>query len=309
MIILGRKYKFTELELNRLNKKFKNIISIKYRDRPEEDVLKEIEQAMISNNFDILVLNTKAKVGSNIIKYLTKLQFNYRNKKLKVISIEQFVEKYLNKCYIPDNHSELNYLSEIKTYNTFEYLLKRLIDYIGILFLYLVNLYYIPKIKDKMSKESPGSLYFEQTRVGKNIKNFTCYKFRTMHENSEHNPYTQDNDNRIFPYGEHMRKARIDEIAQFKNILKGEMHLIGPRAEWNILVEKYENELPYYHERHIVAPGITGWAQVNYPYGRNIEDTKQKLMYDLYYIKHWSLWLEIKVIYKTILVVLNKKGL
>ncbi len=87
------------------------------------------------------------------------------------------------------------------------------------------------------------------------------------------------------------------------------MHLIGPRAEWNILVENYEKALPYYHERHLIAPGITGWAQVNYPYGANLEDTKQKLMYDLYYIKHWSILLELKVIWKTILVVLNKKGL
>jgi len=85
------------------------------------------------------------------------------------------------------------------------------------------------------------------------------------------------------------------------------MHLIGPGAEWNILVENYKKSLPYYHERHIVAPGITGWAQVNYPYGANLEDTKQKLMYDLYYIKHWSLLLELKVIWKTVLVVAGKK--
>lgn len=104
-----------------------------------------------------------------------------------------------------------------------------------------------------------------------------------------------------------MRKTRIDEIPQCINILRGEMHLIGPRAEWDILVRNYEKEIPYYNERHLVRPGITGWAQVNYPYGENTEDAKQKLMYDLYYIKHWSVWLEIKTTLKTVLIVINKK--
>jgi lipopolysaccharide/colanic/teichoic acid biosynthesis glycosyltransferase len=85
--------------------------------------------------------------------------------------------------------------------------------------------------------------------------------------------------------------------------------MIGPRAEWDKLVEQYEEQFPFYHERHKVAPGITGWAQVNYPYGKNIEDTRQKLMYYFYYIKNWSIWLEIKTIWKTIMVMIGKKGL
>ena len=85
--------------------------------------------------------------------------------------------------------------------------------------------------------------------------------------------------------------------------------MIGPRAEWDELVKKYEKEWPFYHSRHLIAPGITGWAQVNYPYGQNLEDTYQKLMYDLYYIKNWSLWLEIKTIFKTIQVMVGGKGL
>lgn len=309
MLILGRKYKFTQLELDRLNKKFKNISHIRYRDRPQEDVLKEIDECVHNNNFDILVLNTRAKVSDDIIKYLTKLQFEKRKKRVQIIMIEQFVEKYLHKCYIPEDLDDLHYLSDIRPYNPIQYFLKRIVDYIGVLFLWIAHNYFRLIVKTKMQKESPGELYFTQQRVGKDAHDFICYKFRTMHENSYHNPYTQDNDTRIFPYGERMRKVRIDEIPQYKNILKGEMHLIGPRAEWNILVENYEKQLPYYHERHLVAPGITGWAQVNYPYGRDINDTKQKLMYDLYYIKHWSVLLELKVIWKTVLVVVKKKGL
>jgi lipopolysaccharide/colanic/teichoic acid biosynthesis glycosyltransferase len=105
-----------------------------------------------------------------------------------------------------------------------------------------------------------------------------------------------------------MRKTRIDELPQLWNVLKGEMHLFGPRSEWSILVEKYEKHIPYYHERHLVAPGISGWAQVMYPYGSCGEDARQKLMYDLYYIKNWSIWLEIETLIRTIGIVLNKKG-
>lgn len=309
MLVLGRKYKFTDLELARLSKKFKNVTTIRYRNRDEKEVLGKLEGAVSQNDFDFLVLNTKAKVGDSIIKYLTNLQFEKRKKKIKIITIEQFVEKYLHKCYIPEDNNDLHYLSDIKAYNSFEYLLKRVIDYIGVCFLWFIHMYYKPKVKKYMQEQSSGSLYFTQQRVGKDTVDFTCYKFRTMDENSEHNLYTQDNDPRIFEYGNHMRQARIDEIPQYKNIIKGEMHLIGPRAEWNILVQDYEKKLPYYHERHLVKPGITGWAQVNYPYGRDIFDTKQKLMYDLYYIKHWSLLLEIKVVWKTILVVFKKKGI
>ena len=160
----------------------------------------------------------------------------------------------------------------------------------------------------KIKKESPGPILYTQIRIGERNRPFTCYKFRSMHQDSHFDPYTRKNDNRIFPFGHFMRKSRIDELPQLVNVLKGDMHLIGPRAEWNILVEQYEQELPYYNERHLVKPGITGWAQVNYPYGANIEDTRQKLMYDLYYIKYWNLFLEVKIALKTVLVMLLKRG-
>ena len=309
MLILGRKYKFTSHELQRLNKKFKNITTIKYTNRDSGEVLNDLEDVLSKNECKILVLNTKATVDNEIIKYLTKIQFQNQQKALKVISIEHFVEEYLQKCYIPEDNDDLHFLEDIQPYNPFEYSLKRVVDYVGVSILMIAHLFAKYIIVKKQTKESPGSLYFTQERVGKDAKTFQCYKFRTMHEDSYHDPYTKEGDSRIYPFGEFMRKTRIDEIPQIKNITKGEMHLIGPRAEWNILVENYEKALPYYHERHLIAPGITGWAQVNYPYGANLEDTKQKLMYDLYYIKHWSLWLELKVIWKTVLVVLNKKGL
>ena len=269
----------------------------------------ELANAISNNGYKVLILNTKDKVDDEIIKYLTKIRFQNNKKIPRIISIEHFLEEYLHKCYIPEDNNDLHFLEDIRPYNPFEYGLKRVVDYLGVSILMLS--YHLTKyvVAKKQAKESPGNLYFTQERVGKDTKTFQCYKFRTMHEDSYHDPYTKEGDSRIYPYGEFMRKTRIDEIPQVKNILKGEMHLIGPRAEWNILVENYEKEIPYYHERHIVAPGITGWAQVNYPYGANLEDTKQKLMYDLYYIKHWSIALELKVIWKTIMVVVGKMGL
>ena len=306
MIVLGRKYKFTKFEKLRLRKKFNKRLIIKYSDRDPLEVLEELKILVAKTDAHLIVLNTKATVPDELIKYLTNLQFE---KNVKLITIEQFMEKYLHKCYIPEDHTDLNYLQNIRPFNFFEYSIKRFIDFVAIFCLFIISspimLYAIKKIK----QQSPGNLIFRQTRVGIRGKIFYCNKFRSMHENSHHDPYTRENDTRIFPFGNTMRKTRIDELPQMLNVLKGDMHLIGPRAEWNILVENYEKELPYYNERHLVRPGITGWAQVNYPYGASIEDTKQKLMYDLYYIKHYSLWLDIKIVWKTILVVLGKKGM
>ena len=130
-----------------------------------------------------------------------------------------------------------------------------------------------------------------------------------MHVKTDYfNHYTQKDDPRIFPWGKVMRRRRYDELPQIKNILKADMHLIGPRAEWDQLVENYEKEIPYYNQRHVVRPGITGWAQVMYRYGSDMDDTRQKLMYDLYYIKYWSIFLELQIVWKTALVVLHRKG-
>jgi lipopolysaccharide/colanic/teichoic acid biosynthesis glycosyltransferase len=199
-------------------------------------------------------------------------------------------------------------LNSLRGYRKFEYIQKRVIDYIMVIilfsFLWPVALYAIYRIK----KESTGPILFKQTRVGLNGKKFVCYKFRSMHIDSKFNPYTEDNDSRIFPFGEIMRKMRIDELAQLINIVKGDMHLVGPRAEWDILVDKYKKVIPNYNTRHNVRPGITGLAQVKYPYGRDVYDAEQKLIYDLEYIKNWSIWLECKVLCQTVMVILRKSG-
>jgi lipopolysaccharide/colanic/teichoic acid biosynthesis glycosyltransferase len=157
--------------------------------------------------------------------------------------------------------------------------------------------------------ERRGPVFFSQTRVGQHGSLFTLHKFRTMEVGSEFKGlYTVEGDPRVTRLGHWLRLTRLDELPQLWNVLRGEMSLIGPRAEWIKCVERYEQAIPYYHFRHLVRPGITGWAQVNYPYGANIEDTIEKLMYDLYYIRHFSIALDATVILKTLHVMLFGKG-
>ncbi len=207
-------------------------------------------------------------------------------------------------------YKNLKYINTIKGYTKFEYFQKRVIDFLLSIPLLILTLPIMLYSAYRIKKESPdGGIFFIQNRVGVDGKSFKCIKFRSMRTDIDYfNRYTQDDDPRVFAWGKIMRKTRIDELPQLFNVLKGDMHLIGPRAEWDILVKEYEEKIPGYSIRHKVKPGITGLAQVEYHYGANLEDTKQKLLYDLYYIDNWSIWLEIKTFFKTILVVLGKKG-
>ncbi len=155
-----------------------------------------------------------------------------------------------------------------------------------------------------------GPLFYTQHRVGKNGKIFTIIKFRTMVRNAEVNGavFTTLNDNRITRFGKFMRKTRIDEFPQFLNILKGEMAVIGPRPERPVFVKEIAEKVPFYETRHVIKPGLTGWAQVNYSYGETIEDSLIKLQYDLYYIKHRSLFLDVNIMVKTLSTILFYRG-
>ncbi len=154
-----------------------------------------------------------------------------------------------------------------------------------------------------------GPVFFFQYRVGKNNVPFRLVKLRSMRvEPADGDLYTKNNDPRITRVGRFLRSSRLDELPQLWNVLCGDMSLIGPRAEWERLVENYEREIPCYHFRHLVKPGITGWAQVNYPYGASLEDTRRKLEYDLYYIRHFSFMLDASIVLKTIHIMLFGKG-
>ncbi|MCV2484034.1 sugar transferase [Flavobacterium sp. SH_e] len=155
-----------------------------------------------------------------------------------------------------------------------------------------------------------GSLFYTQERVGKNGVVFKIYKFRTMTENSETNGavFATHNDKRVTPFGKFMRKSRVDELPQFINVLKGDMAVIGPRPERPFFVEEIASVMPFYETRHVIKPGLTGWAQVNYSYGESIDESLIKLQYDLYYIKHRSVFLDLSITFKTITTVLFYRG-
>ena len=160
-----------------------------------------------------------------------------------------------------------------------------------------------------MKLTSKGPVLFMQKRVGKNGKVFTLYKIRTMtHSLKGYDQYTVKNDERVTPIGKFLRLTKIDELPQLLNIIKGDMSLIGPRPEKDDIVEELVKKNPYYHLRHTIRPGISGWAQVNNPTAtpdKNLE----KLEYDLYYIKNLSIFLDFRVLYRTAKVVLTLDSL
>jgi exopolysaccharide biosynthesis polyprenyl glycosylphosphotransferase len=156
--------------------------------------------------------------------------------------------------------------------------------------------------------EDGGPVFFRQTRVGRHRRPFTLYKLRTMREAPGGARYTAPGDKRITRVGAFLRAARLDELPQLWNVLRGDMSMIGPRAEWDLLVSDYEKSIPCYHFRHVVRPGISGWAQVNHPYGAGLADTLRKLEYDLYYIRHYSFRLDAAIVLKTVHVMLHAKG-
>jgi lipopolysaccharide/colanic/teichoic acid biosynthesis glycosyltransferase len=299
LTIIGDKYKFDAYDENILLDKFGTIEYIPYSCKKSSDTIFDLNQLLCCEVPKVIVLNVDLEPNSQLQDFLLYLE----ELNVKTIYIDEFITKHMDKLYIQNRE-----LENIKPCSYTQYIQKRVIDYIGAITISILALPIILYSIYRIKKESPGSIIYKQTRVGINGKKFTCYKLRTMHENSYHNPYTQSNDNRIFPWGRFMRKTRIDELPQLWNVIKGDMHLIGPRAEWDILVQKYEKDIPGYSKRYLLKPGITGWAQVNYPYGVNEHDAKQKLMYDLYYINNWSIFLDIKTLFKTVAVVLNKRG-
>ena len=159
--------------------------------------------------------------------------------------------------------------------------------------------------------DSPGKIFYTQTRVGKNGKLFTIYKFRSMVSNADNmgGAWTSVNDNRVTKFGRFIRKTHLDEIPQFLNVLIGDMSIVGPRPERDKVVKKYLSDIPYYNRRHLVRPGITGWWQVNYgPYIESVEEIKNRLKDDFYYIENMSIKLDFEIIIRTVYCVIKGHG-
>lgn len=188
--------------------------------------------------------------------------------------------------------------------------IKRFMDIVLVLLTFPITLPIMLITAIVVMLESPGGALFIQNRVGKGSKDFRIYKFRSMCKDSESKgaQFATQNDARVTRVGKFIRKTRIDELPQFFNILKGDMSLIGPRPEQRKFVDTFEEEIPFYNYRHMVRPGISGWAQVMQGYTANAEETQVKIEYDFYYIKNFSLWLDILIVFKTLKTMLTGFG-
>jgi exopolysaccharide biosynthesis polyprenyl glycosylphosphotransferase len=203
--------------------------------------------------------------------------------------------------YFPFSRSNQNQL-----YLLFVRIFEYVIAIIGI----TLGLFFVPFILIGNFIGNRGKLFYSQIRVGKNGEEFRIIKFRTMVKNAESAGavFATTNDARITPFGKFLRKSRIDEFPQFINILLGHMAVIGPRPERPVFVNEIAEIMPFYQTRHVVKPGLTGWAQVNYSYGDSIDDSLIKLQYDLYYIKHRSIFLDFNIMLKTLSTILFFRG-
>ena len=292
--IIGDLYKFNKYELDMLTDKGFKVFFYESTDKFYIKTLKKIRKEN-----SILVFNSTPESIQSLDHYKDDIvSFN-------TIFLNDFLVKYLRKINLDDN----SLLIDLKPYSRLNFFIKRAIDYFSIIILgpvLLLSIFFI--IVLKYMHNISDSLIYSQKRYGKNRRLFSLYKIRTMHINSESRGATEKNDMRVYSFARFIRESRLDEFPQILNIFLGHMHLVGPRAEWVKLSDEYYRNIPNYNLRHIVMPGITGWAQIVYPYGQNEDDAKQKLMYELYYIKNWSIWLEIEICIKTLFIMLDKRG-
>jgi exopolysaccharide biosynthesis polyprenyl glycosylphosphotransferase len=230
--------------------------------------------------------------------------------KTNFLDLPDFLEKFTNK--IPVNTiGQIWFLENIKENDKSIYEFgKRIFDIVFSLIFIIVSIPFLPIIYTIVKLNSNGPFLFKQIRTGKNGKHFLAIKIRSMHKNAEINgpQWAEKNDCRVTKSGKFMRKTRIDEIPQLINIIRGEMSFIGPRPERPEFVEKLSLNIPFYNQRNLIKPGLTGWAQINFPYGASESDALEKLQYDLYYIKNRSFVLDLSILLKTIKTVLSGGG-
>lgn len=238
-------------------------------------------------------------------KELVRQVFSILPLKLNYISFADFYENLTKKVPL-EVINEVWFLENLsRAERKISQLLKRSFDIFFSLLGLLITFVLFPFLALAVKIDSPGSVFYSQKRIGKDGKIFTLYKFRTMKKNAEQTgpQWALPNDPRITWAGKVLRAIYLDEFPQFYNILKGDISFVGPRPERPEFVSQLKKEIPYYDIRHIIKPGFTGWAQLNYRYGSSTEEAKEKLKYDLYYIKNYSFFLDLGIILKTIKII------
>ena len=263
----------------------------------DENSIYELKSKIQKEKIDTLILSENLESNPEILKSLYQclpFEINFINFAKAYETITQKIPvSSLTHAWFLENlkQGEKNFYNKIK----------RILDIISASAILIIACVFTPFIALAIKLEDNGPVFYKHQRIGKNRKPFLLIKFRSMKENSENDGpvWAKKQDKRITKTGKFLRKTHLDEIPQMFNILKGDISLVGPRPERPEFTEKLEKEIPYYHIRHLIKPGFTGWAQIKFRYGRSIMDSKEKFQYDLYYIKNNSLFLDIGILLKT----------
>ncbi len=257
---------------------------------------------------DVVIIESTTNYTSNILKQF----YNFKSTGMGFQEIYHFYETVCKKVplfLIDKPWFLLHFTGNSKQYQIYN-ACKRIIDIIVASLMFIITLPLMIMVGLIILLLNGWPIIYTHKRVGKNNKHFIVYKFRTMIKNAETNEakWAQVNDSRITLVGNFLRKTRLDELPQLINIIKGDMSFVGPRPERPEFTKYLEQDIPYYNLRHQVLPGITGWAQINYTYGASVEDSTIKLCYDLYYIKHASIILDLKIMLKTLYICVRCLG-
>ncbi len=269
---------------------------------------KDLENIIKNGNVDRIVIAVRERRGTFPTETLLRMSL------AGDVSIEEctsFFERVTGKVHLdllrPSWLIFAGRGRDTRLKTVFREMVHRLLALIGLVLSFPIGLITAVLIK----LDSKGPVFYKQERVGKNGKIFKVVKFRSMKTDAEKDGkpiWATSNDDRVTRVGRVIRKIRVDEIPQFWNIIKGEMSFVGPRPERPHFVEQLAEEIPFYEHRHLVAPGLTGWAQIKYPYGASVDDARQKLQYDLYYIKNQTLALDLIIVFETVKTVLFGRG-
>ena len=274
----------------------------------DTQLLSELAQIVVQEKIQTIVTASNPRASSALSKNL----YNCLPLKVNLFDLPRFYELTTGKIpvsVIEETWFLENLMNEQK--NIYE-IFKRIVDFLLALILGTISLLFYPFIALAIKLNSRGPIFYTQKRVGQDSQIFKIVKFRSMINNAETNgaQWATKYDPRVTGAGKFLRKTRLDEIPQLWNILKGEMSFVGPRPERPEFVfgTNMEREIPFYQIRHLIKPGLTGWAQINFEYGSSYEDTIEKLQYDFFYLKNRSFILDLSIILKTIKIILSREG-
>ncbi|TAJ92348.1 MAG: TIGR03013 family PEP-CTERM/XrtA system glycosyltransferase [Gammaproteobacteria bacterium] len=268
-----------------------------------------LTEYLLRNNIDEIVIAMDERRANLPVNDILEV----RMRGIQVIEVNTFMERQLGKIYLNNLKPSSFIFSDGFKKNSFKSINKRLLDIVSSLSILILTLpiWLLTILAILIESGGRGSIFYKQSRVGENNRVFNVLKFRSMREDAEQDGvarWASLNDNRVTRVGSFIRKTRIDELPQLFNVLKGDMSFVGPRPERPQFVKELAETIPFYSLRQHIKPGITGWAQICYPYGASINDAKEKLQYDLYYMKHHSIFLDLLILIQTVEVILFQKG-